>query len=1423
MQSLQVSFSFDITDTLAIDRETCQQLMVALFRDRPDVESLILSELPGGQVGLSQIAVILAHPAGAQEREFNPLVVRIGSQAAIADEVRRYEAFVAHATGLQLVQLRLAATVGDAAAIAYDYLHQRDPGQPLYTLRDFLARDEELNVDPRVITEVLHTLLLDTLAQGKARNGWYNDARQFADQRPLWFYNQILPPLMQVQLQADTDRSAQTLVDVMARADMPGARALHEQSIVLNANSAAGYPMLRVIERDAGKGSVRLQLYAAEASSTTSIYRPFEPVAARIDLVGPPALLNDLPDIIEAPLYGTIQQTRYDRLEQIRVNHLGQLDGQVADGLLVHNSLALVNPLQHYYDLLYQPRALHTSIIHGDMNLGNILLRRYQAGHELATMAWLIDFDRTTAGGHTVFDAVKLETEYKLHILPHRLHSVRDFLLLEEALYRALFNPDACLELLGENQELRKAYELIAGIRRGMLQSLSMVRIPPVEYYLGLLAYGLAALKYANLYPQERKRWIGQRPYVEPLAIAAYLSASFAASTLAAVENQYVTAASYPILPRYRSGRFKRPWLVGRDQIIFEAHQQFQTLEPVVVLYGMVGSGRQAVTQALCAELEKTGSSCIEIKSFTGKGLALEECIDILLEQLRIIGLTLPPRLKAPSSKLSLNKQMARLMTLGTTIIRAVEEQHLPDSSRLVLVFPAIGSDSRVRNFIAQLCRSAHHTAIILVADDPWHALDVGTSLAVTPLTLEDVQAYVKYRQLPVDAEAIRQLYQFSHGLPRLLIAMLDWACRQRSDQEPLRTTINRLSRHQHSAEFARDVLTQLPESLLRRLEFAALLAEHGPEPQANQLFIGLAHMQGWFLDDDATSINSTYEQQIGSHAALVDILFPAALPTLRQRPEYPVICTYLAHHYHIRQPEPDLYQVAWYWKEAQNWAQTVAVLQRISQKATIITSHQCEPLYKLVQTVLNNVGPIHAESLFELAGDCANYLGSHRKAAEHYEQRLRTLLPTAATARQLQARLLTMYELLGDYDQVERICDGLMQQQAPDDLYAALCRAMRGRRLVHSNPGAALVLLQEALDLLKATRSAWPTDEASFFQEELVRIADMCAQACTHAGAYNQALAYLLEVRKLAANELRDESLTAMLDNNLGIIYEMRGQAHDLTLAQRCYDAAMDVRQRIGDRCGQLSTGQNLAMLTNDLAHTAADWDTAEQQFQQVARIAAQIDRSNRDLIQANYLDLLMRRGKFAAAEQLYTDTMAQTVAPDVAYLLRLNRAHLALWAEQPELCQQYLQELLPATLTAEDFNQYEWVQYTLECALRWKTTYAADAVAQLLAAQAAQSEGLRASAAHARNQGLWAYVQGDYAGAMQLLEQSQHMWDDLQCPYYAGLVAVWRTYLALQQAALPAARSAAAAARTRLHALGDIPAMRWLDTLEQQLDRAD
>lgn len=149
----------------------------------------------------------------------------------------------------------------------------------------------------------------------------------------------------------------------------------------------------------------------------------------------------------------------------------------------------LPNPLPLLDDLLCQRIFSFRSVIHGDLNLENVLIGP-------GGLLWLIDF-AWVRKGHTLLDFCWLETQFVAHVIAPRFH-------------RAKQGPAAFLPVLDwlENYDLRQtpvldhevqteAATLMAGVRRFGRQCMRDVTNRD-EYRLPLLLTYLAALRHGN-------------------------------------------------------------------------------------------------------------------------------------------------------------------------------------------------------------------------------------------------------------------------------------------------------------------------------------------------------------------------------------------------------------------------------------------------------------------------------------------------------------------------------------------------------------------------------------------------------------------------------------------------------------------------------------------------------------------------------------------------------------------------------------------------------------------------------------------------------------------------------------------------------------------------------------------------------------
>ena len=139
--------------------------------------------------------------------------------------------------------------------------------------------------------------------------------------------------------------------------------------------------------------------------------------------------------------------------------------------------LGLPDPLPCIPALLSETTHASQSIIHGDLNLENILVGP-------GGMLWLIDFAQTREG-HTLFDFAHLEAEIIGHIIAPQIDNPADYLVILRGTGQS------------QNQELASLLEALHEIASRCLFNPSQRR----EYRLALTLTCLGALKFNNLSP----------------------------------------------------------------------------------------------------------------------------------------------------------------------------------------------------------------------------------------------------------------------------------------------------------------------------------------------------------------------------------------------------------------------------------------------------------------------------------------------------------------------------------------------------------------------------------------------------------------------------------------------------------------------------------------------------------------------------------------------------------------------------------------------------------------------------------------------------------------------------------------------------------------------------------------------------------
>jgi hypothetical protein len=1433
---INVQFSTELLGTLPKpDLAVYAQLIRETFRRHAAIEQVLVSTLPGGHTGLGSLAILLAQPMGRGGVEYVPLIVRVGRPDRIQNELENYRRYVASRTGTNLVQPQGFATAGHLACITYNYLEHVRKRQPLHTLRKFLQPDEDNDrdngedVDLDVIIRAVEILFLDTLARGHRKNRWYNDAYPFPDQCPLWFYNQVLPPTVSLEnvTIASTPGIYPPLADMLEVADQAGANELHGRWVELTTTTI--YPHLRAVEYD--EAAERLRLYLLEGTRLeTDEYLSLLPVAARIEIKGSPdtlrtlALTNKLDGKI---LHGQIYTTRYAMLDE-RFRRFGHLLKPNADGSITYEDIRWKNPLEHYHRLLTQRQSLRTSIIHGDMNLGNILLTRPEEGRSADAIAWLIDFDRTDAGGHTVFDAVKLETEYKIHILPTRLRSVENYILLEKALNQALISPTSPFDF-GEHHELHDAYQFIATLRRIVLRELAPggQNIPPTEYFQGLLGYGIAALKYDNLYTQSAAGNNWNAPQVSPPAAAAYLSAAAAVYAIETYKDSVVQKESFAPAPPIASAQrlIPRPHLFGRQDVLAQAYERLEKGPPVVLLQGALGSGRGDIARAIYAKLQRS-NYLVWKEGLTQSFTTVEQLNDELSAFIHSRRFSDPDLM--PVSTLGKTRSAGgrknKLLNMRQHLLEALES----GSVRFLLCLRLDRADTELREFVGRLCNRLERSAAIVIAESGLDDLNTSVPIHVSPLSLEAVREYVRHEQLLLDERAIRRLHRVSFGLPTLLTLIIKEATYQQGMS--LQEAVLSLQAYKEVDTFAQEVARKrLPEPFWRILELDALLTEYGlaRPSHVELLFEQLAPTFGWTTPRQLPTLLARYRQHIGAGDGLAELLRPTALNSLRARVEFQPLCARIAEFYTAEQVPDCLYIAACYHALAGQWNRAAGMLVEISKdprQRQYIYGAGCQTIYVATKEALQHSQGHHEHVLLELAGDCAAYLGYYEAAAKHYERLIARLPSTNDDFLRLNLQLLKVHEESGDRHQAHSVYQVLKRYNRSNPI-AALGLAYQAIALIDTDLSQAEVLLLEAIQAVEQTRDQWG-EEQRFYKDQLVRLYDRYALAQAYQGKYDQAIDILTGI--LQADEESDNklarSLIAMIQNNLGGWFFYRGRDTDISLARQSFEAAFELRESLGDRVGQMRTAQNLAILMVEQASTLDEWKAAEQQYERFERVARNVESSDRFLILANLMELLIRAGDFAHARTLFTTAMqAPHLAQVTRILLLTNRAKLAIWEGDAESCQEYLAQVLALVDARDDIiSQLEWFQLTIESHILFDTAFDSAIVQRLTAADISPEERPLDAASWLLACGLLAFVQNKdqdkdkYNHALELLQRSRALWTMSKYRYLAAIVALWQVHVQFHIGDAQGAQANGRFVEQMLQPFGEVPALKRLRTFQ-------
>ena len=441
---------------------TAEQLALLEKAMPPDREPLVKQEFRSGYSG----AVVILVSVGAGRA---PLVVKLAHPHDLKREYDAYEEYVRQVSPQNIAHLQGEPIVSDDGTLGL-LQYTFAGGESHLPTTSFQTYYETAGAAKA--SDVLNRLF-----RVFGRH-WWADNRAHSivlDE----YYDRLLPVHLQAEPAAES-----TEPDFIIRAG---------ESSVLVATELQQGQTIQLIgfevtkARDEGR---RLTLLAPPPSNQAAA-----PLRVRVQLDQPTAYC---PGDVVGSMLVTVTATRLSLLNDAAKNAFPEFDGDSktltlspeTDGSSV--AISLPNPLAKLTDRLYDVVEMNMSIIHGDLNMQNILVDAPTG------FAWLIDFAETRVGP-TLLDLQRLEAQVYTKLMVDQ-----DFPLsaLVDLMTRLHADPP---QSPPSDKALQEPYTLLVTLRRLVRQYL-IDDLDWNEYYYGLSTVLVGALKYDELDNRTRAR-----------------------------------------------------------------------------------------------------------------------------------------------------------------------------------------------------------------------------------------------------------------------------------------------------------------------------------------------------------------------------------------------------------------------------------------------------------------------------------------------------------------------------------------------------------------------------------------------------------------------------------------------------------------------------------------------------------------------------------------------------------------------------------------------------------------------------------------------------------------------------------------------------------------------------------------------------
>jgi len=444
-------------------RELAEKLMNASFLQEKYGKILVRQEFSGGYGGSRVFEVVLFDESRRQA--VGSEVIKIGSLDQLQREKANYDRFVAPQRSFAFTEVTgLTSEIDGKVGLTYA------------NAKPWLGLSVTDTIDPfesvckadfqngsSIASEMIEQLVLDHLGRHLYRYGEFYELRRYRE-----FYERKLPAGFLIEVPAREADEVARWEGTDPRRPVPTGSGSWRTGDSVELSS---WPVLWLDER-------RARLASPEDAREVEVR--FEDAELLRQLRARRALGTGL------SVQGRVVESRQETLRRavsrsLDYTHEGEL--RIGGRTWRSPEIDLERLLNREY------RTARLSVIHGDLNLRNILVGDGKSV--------VIDYQYTEPNQLTSFDFVKLELDYRLKVLATELEP-RDFMRLDRSLIRGRL----------ESDDLAVPFGFISTVRKLAARYLEQRAVSDYDwedYHLGLYFYGLGLLKFSTLTDYERR------------------------------------------------------------------------------------------------------------------------------------------------------------------------------------------------------------------------------------------------------------------------------------------------------------------------------------------------------------------------------------------------------------------------------------------------------------------------------------------------------------------------------------------------------------------------------------------------------------------------------------------------------------------------------------------------------------------------------------------------------------------------------------------------------------------------------------------------------------------------------------------------------------------------------------------------------